>query len=189
VAIEVVDWIPETTRCTAAGRLEIQSSDGTRQPVGVDQRFRAGRHGSSILDQFYTLPEHGGSPSSTIRSVVVLPFFATAAGDLFAQCGEDGSTSLVGLWGGDALRETIGDVVRGLGCLPPAPESITKLRRHVVASERSSLATGWDARMSAIMIEIADNPLQLHHREVEGGAGSGKSTTLAARAAQLAADG
>lgn len=189
-AIEVVDWAPETTRCTAAGRLEIQSSDGTWQPVGVDPRFRAGRHRSSIFDQFYALPEHGGSPSSTIRSVVILPFFATAAaGDLFAQCGEDGSTSLVGLWGGDALRESIGDVVRGLGCPPPAPESITKLRRHVVASERSSLATGWDARMSAVTIEIADNPLQLHHRRVEGGAGSGKSTALAARAAQLAADG
>ncbi len=189
-AIEVVDWLPETTRCTAAGRLEIQSSDGTWQPVGVEPRFRAGRHRTSIFDQFYALPEHGGSPSSTIRSVVVLPSFATpAAGDLFARCGEDGKTSLVGLWGGDALSESIGDIVRGLGCPPPVPESIEKLRRHVVASERSSLATGWDARMSAVMIEIAENPHQLRHRRVEGGAGSGKSTALAARAAQLAASG
>jgi hypothetical protein len=189
-AIEVVDWTPDTTRCTSAGRLETRLPDGSWQPVEVEPRFRAGRHRSSIFDQFYALPEHGGSPSSTIRSVVVLPGFTTvAAGDLFAQCGEDGRTALVGLWGGDALADSIGDIVRGLGCPPPAPESIEKLRRHVVASERSSFATGWDARMSAVMIEVAENPLQLAHRRLVGGAGSGKSTALAARAARLAASG
>ncbi len=189
-AIEVVDWTPEATRCTAAGRLETSAPDGSWHPVAVEPRFRAGRHRSSIFDQFYALPEHGGSPSSTLRSVVVLPAFTTvAAGDLFAQCGEDGRTALVGLWGGDALANSIADVVRGLGCPQPAPESIAKLRRHVVASERSSFAMGWDARMSAAMIEIAENPRQLGHRRVVGGAGSGKSTALAARAARLAADG
>ena len=190
-AIEVVDWTPETTRCTSAGRLETLSADGSWQPVGVEPRFRASRHRSSIFDQFYALPEHGGSPSSTIRSVVVLPAFTTVgAGDLFAQCGEDGRTSLVGLWGGNGLSaDSIGDIVRGLGCPPPAPESIEKLRRHVVASECSQFATGWDARMSAAMIEVAENPAQLAHRRVVGGAGSGKSTALAARAARLAGNG
>ena len=189
-AIEVVDWTPDTTRCTAAGRLETSSPDGSWHPVGIEPRFRAGRHRLSIFDQFYALPEHGGSPSSTIRSVVVLPAFTTvAAGDLFAPCGEDGRTALVGLWGGDALSGSIDDIVRGLGCPHPAPESIEKLRRHVVASERSPFATGWDARMSAVMVEIAENPMQLHHRRIVGGAGSGKSTALAARAARLAANG
>ena len=189
-AIEVVDWTPETTRCTTDGRIETRSPDGSWRPVGAEPRFRAGRHRSSIFDQFYALPEHGGSPSSTIRSVVVLPAFTSvAAGDLFAHCAEDGGTALVGSWGGDALSESIGDIVRGLGCPPPAPESIEKLRRHVVASERSSFATGWDARMPAVMIDVAENPLRLHHRCVVGGAGSGKSTVLAARAARLAASG
>lgn len=189
-AIEVVDWRPETTRCTSAGRLEIQSPDGVWHPVDIEPRFRAARHRTSIFDQFYALPEHGGSPSSTIRSVVVLPAFTTvAAGDLFAQIGEDGRTSLVGIWGGEALGDSVGDIVRGLGCPPPPPESIEKLRRHVVASERSPLATGWDARMSGVLIEIAENPLSLRHRRVRGGAGSGKSTALAARAARLAGEG
>ena len=189
-AIEVVDWTPNATRCTPAGRLETCSPDGSWQPVVVEPRFRAGRHRSSIFDQFYALPEHGGSPSSTIRSVVVLPAFTTvAAGDLFAACGEDGRTALVGLWGGDALDDSIGDIVRGLGCPPPAPESIEKLRRHVVASERSSFVMGWDARMSSVMIDVAENPLQLADRRLLGGAGSGKSTALAARAARLAALG
>ncbi len=43
--------------------------------------------------------------------------------------------------------------------------------------------------MSAAMIEVAENPAQLARRRVVGGAGSGKSTALAARAARLAANG
>ena len=43
--------------------------------------------------------------------------------------------------------------------------------------------------MSAVMIEVAENPLQLADRRLIGGAGSGKSTALAARAARLAALG
>lgn len=189
-AIDVVDWTPNTTRCTDDGRLEIWAADGTWVPAIGDPRFYSSRHRSSIFDQFYALPEHGGTPTSSIRSVVILPGYSTlAAGDLFANVGDDERNALVGIWGGDALGGSVGDVVRGLGCPPPPSDSIVKLRRHIVASEMSSNPTGWDARLSPTMIDIAENPLGLSHRRVRGAAGTGKSTALTARAARLAAAG
>jgi hypothetical protein len=189
-AIDVVDWAPNATRCTDEGRLEISAADGTWVPTHEDPRFHSTRHRSTVFDQFYALPEHGGTPTSSIRSVVILPAYSTLdAGDLFANSGDDDRNALVGIWGGDALGGSIGDVVRGLGCPPPPIDSIIKLRRHIIASEMSSHPTGWDARMSPAMIDIAENPLGLRHRRVRGAAGAGKSSALTARAARLAAAG
>jgi hypothetical protein len=188
--ISVVDWTPNTTRRTADGRFEVWAADGTWVPTNGDPRYRSNRCRSSIFDQFYALPEHGGTPTASIRSVVILPEYPTVAGrDLFANSGDDERNALVEIWGGDALESLINDIVRGPGCPPPPVDSIEKLRRHIVASEVTSNPTGWSDRLSPAVIDIAENPLGLRHRRVRGAAGAGKSTALTARAAQLAADG
>jgi hypothetical protein len=189
-AISVVDWTPNTTRRTADGRFEVWAADGTWVPTNGDPRFHSSRCRSSIFDQFYALPEHGGTPTASIRSVVILPEYSTVAGrDLFANSGDDEHNAFVEIWGGDALESLIDDIVRGPGCPPPPVDSIEKLRRHIVASEVTSNPTGWSDRLSPAVIDIAENPLGLRHRRVRGAAGAGKSTALTARAAQLAADG
>ncbi|MFK7919957.1 MAG: UvrD-helicase domain-containing protein [Ilumatobacter sp.] len=188
-AIQVADWAPGTVRCSDDGRLEFFDDQGLWSPVAADPRFEASRHRSSIFDRFYALPEHGGSPTASIRGVVIVPGFTTpAAGDLFARCADAEDRSLIGVWGGDALGASIGDVVRGLGCPPPPPICIAKLRRHVVAAERVQ-PLGWESTLSPQVIELAENPQGHRHRVILGAAGSGKSTVVAARAAHLAAQG
>ncbi|MEP6299664.1 MAG: hypothetical protein ABJ382_20270, partial [Ilumatobacter sp.] len=152
-------------------------------------RIPAARSRSSIFDQFYAMPEHGGSPTAAIRSVLILPAFTTAAaGGVFPRSDND-RLALVGISGGDAVAFDIGEVVRGFGCQPPPAPSIEKLRRHVAAVPDSVRRSSWDPTTPQSIIDIAENPSQHQHRRIDGAAGAGKSSALAARAARLASDG
>ncbi|MGB3737360.1 MAG: hypothetical protein WA964_20570 [Ilumatobacter sp.] len=187
--IDVLDWTPETTCVLEDGRIGRLGSDNTWRALAVDPRVRAARSRSAIFDQFWALPDHGGSPTAAVRSVIALPSFTTAAaGALFTRSTNDG-VALVGISGGDAIGTTIGEVVRGLGCQPPPATSVEKLRRHVAASPPFLERRNWDPSTPQEIIDIAENPTQRHHRRVDGAAGSGKSSAAAARAARLAADG
>jgi AAA domain len=187
--IEVIDWEPGSTRRTDDGEIERLGDDGAWTTTRSDSRFYASRTRSSIFDQFYALPEHGGTPTSTIRGAIIVPAFTNAgARQLFAPAPSDDPESLVNVHGGDDLESAIRDIVVGLGCpVPPGP-SMSKLRRHIVASERvvEDVAPSW---MSDGVRNLAENPDGLKARRVRGPAGSGKSFGLTARAARLAADG
>ncbi|WP_420450862.1 AAA family ATPase [Ilumatobacter sp.] len=188
-AIEVVGWTPDRARPGEHGDVELLGSDGLWAPTAADPRLVASRTRASLFDQFYALPEHGGTPTSAIRAVLVLPALTTAqAHALLPVRPPDEPESLVGVFGGDTIAEAARDVVVGLGCaVPPAP-SLSKLRRHINASERirSTRAPAWS---SDGVRDLALNPGGELTRMVRGAAGSGKSFGLTGRAAHLAADG
>ena len=187
--IDVLGWRPGEARRGVDGDIELVDGVGRWTPLLPDPRFRAGRTRSSLFDQFYALPEHGGTPTSAIRAVVVLPELTTAeAQSVFTILPPDDPQSLIGVFGGDAVDRSIRDVVVGLGCaVPPAP-SLSKLRRHINASERTPdpRPPDWS---SAGVRDLALNPDGLATRMVRGAAGSGKSFGLTGRAAQLALRG
>lgn len=186
--MDVLDWTPETTCILEDGRIARLGTDNRWAAIAFDPRVRAARSRSAIFDQFSAMPEHGGSATSAVRSVILLPAFTTAAaGALFARM-ENDHVALVQVSGGDAVASSIGEVVRGFGCqLPPAP-SIDKLRRHVATSPDVLERRSWDASTPPAIIDIAENASQRRHRRIDGAVGTGKSSALAARAARLAAD-
>lgn len=187
--IDVLDWTPENTCLLQNGEIGRLDPGGQWVPLTIDPRVSAARSRSSIFDQFFAMPEHGGSPTAAVRSVIILPAFSTvAAGSLFARSDND-SIMQVGISGGDALQLSVDEVVRGHGCeAPPAP-SIEKLRRHVAHRPGHTAAGAWSASMPQAVIDIAENHDRARHRRIAGVAGSGKSSALAARAARLAAEG
>jgi hypothetical protein len=188
-AIEVKTWLPHAVRKNDAGQFELSSEANGWTPTSQQPRFEASRYRSTLFDQFFAMPEDGGSPNSDVRAVVILPYFTTdQATHLFERPSISEGEQLIGVWGGDML-ERIDEVVRGLGCQPPFPPSITRLREHIVASERISMHESERAPLSAGVLDIATNPRSLRARRVRGAVGSGKSFALAARAAHLAAEG
>lgn len=187
--IEVVDWQLGTTRRNVDGDVELLGDDGTWSATTDEPRFRASRTRSSIFDQFYAQPEHGGSPTAAIRAVVIIPRFTTAgARALFPQRPSDDAESLVYIFGSDTVDISVRDIVVGLGCPVPPAASVSKLRLHIVSSETSGqrIEPTWS---SAGVRDLALNPSGLTMRMVRGAAGSGKSFGLTARAAYLAAEG
>ena len=187
--IDVLDWTPQTTCALQDGQIGRLEADGSWAPLSVDPRIRAARTRSAIFDQFFAMPEHGGSPTAAVRSVILLPAFNTvAAGSLFPRSDNE-RVALIGIFGGDSVNTTIRDIVHGLGCQPPPAPSVHKLRRHVAASPQMTERRSWDPATPQAIIDIAENRSQQRHRQIDGAVGSGKSSALAARAARLAADG
>jgi len=187
--IEVVDWSPDTARQNEVDEIEVCDAQGKWSRV-VEPRAEASRSRSLVFDQFYAFPEHGGSPTDAVRGVVLTPNLSTIdAKTLLPVLPPDEPQSVIGVFGRDSIDESIRDIVVGLGCpIPPAP-SISKLRQHVVASERLRRDGDGLPWMSESVIELADNPTGQKMRRYRGSAGSGKSFGLTARAARLAAEG
>jgi hypothetical protein len=187
--VDVLDWTPETTCLLSDGQIGRLGADNVWAPIDLDPRVRAARSRSAIFDQFWAMPEDGDSPTASIRGVIILPAFTTAAAGALFPRSENERVALIGISGGDAVSTTIGEVVRGLGCQPPPASSIEKLRRHVAVAPHVMERCGWDPSTPQAIIDIAENPSQRRHRRIDGAVGSGKSSALAARAARLAADG
>ena len=187
--IDILDWTPETTCLLSDGQLGQLGPDNVWAPIELDPRVRAARSRSAIFDQFWAMPEHGDAPTSSIRSVIILPAFTSAAAGALFPRADDDRLSLIGISGGDAVNSVIADVVTGFGCQAPASASIEKLRRHVAAAPVSPDRRSWDPSMPQSIVDIAENLAQRRHRRVEGAAGSGKSSAVAARAARLASEG
>ena len=192
-SIEVVDWTLDSVARDGVGRTHsvTPATPGHDPDARSDDspRFSACRTRGLVFDQFYALPEHGGTPTAAVRAVVVVPGLDTATARRFLPpTGSNESDSLIGVFGGDAVDASIRDIVVGLGCPVPPAASMSKLRRHIVASERTDIGSG-GAWMSPQVREVALNPSGGVNRRVRGPAGSGKSFAVTARAAQLAAAG
>lgn len=186
--IEVKDWEPGAVRRNEYSEFEV--AIGGEWCRTVDQpRFEASRYRSTIFDQFYAMPEDGGSPPVEIRAIVLLANFTTAEarellGDIVIHDGE----GLVGVYGHEVLDDLTSAVTAG-DHDSPRQSSMRRLREHVVPSERVEIPESEAAPVSVGVVEIAVNPSTAPVRRVLGAAGSGKSFGLTARAAQLAAQG
>lgn len=188
-AIEVRGWLPHAVRQSDSDGFEFSTESGGWTPSSDQPRFEASRYRLTIYDQFFALPEDGGTTPPEIRAMVVLPYFTTEqAMHLFSRPGVTDEEQLVGVWGSDAL-ELLGERAQGLGSPPPEPQSIRRLREHVVVSERLSVPASEAAPLSASSTELATNPSGLNARRFRGAAGSGKTFGVTARAARLAAEG
>ena len=186
-AIDVKAWLPHAVRRVDEGGFEFSNDSGGWSRAAEHPRFEASRVRLTIFDQFFAMPEDGGSPTPEVRSIIVLPAFTTEqAEQLFGRVDIDEGEQLIGVWGGEVLAR-LEDAVRGLGCAPPRPESIAKFHEHVVTSEATRRDTA--APMTPEVAEIAENPRGFRVRRIRGGAGSGKTFALTSRAARLAAEG
>lgn len=187
--IEVADWRPGTHRQAGGGAIEYRDNFGAWHLAADEPRFRAGRTRAMLYDQFFALPADGGEPTEAVRAAVVLPHFTDAqARELLQHPDPDDPERAVALWGGDDLRGEIGQIVSGIGCAHPNPESIRRLREHVVASE-VAVRSARPAVLGEGVAAIAENGQDAPFRRFRGPAGSGKSFGAAARAARLAAEG
>lgn len=188
-AIEIAGWRPGEVRQGAQGVIKGVDDNGIWTPVADHPRFEASRNRALIYDQYFALPSDGTEPTQTVRAIVVAPRLSDReAVTLLSHPWVAEADRAVAVWGGDALRERIDEIVYGSGCAHPEPQSIERLRRHLVSSE---LAAGAHAPipLSVDAKRIASNPTGDRIRRVRGAAGSGKSFGLAARAARLAAEG
>ena len=186
-AIDVRGWLPHAVRRLDEGGFEFSTDGGGWTRASEHPRFEASRVRSTIFDQFYAMPEDGGSPTPEVRSIVVLPEFTSdQAAQLFGSVDIDEGERLVAVWGGEVLGD-IGDAVRGLGCAPPRPASMAKFHEHVVTAETHTPSA--PAPLTPQVAEVVENPLGLGVRRVRGSAGSGKTFALTTRAARLAAEG
>jgi hypothetical protein len=170
--IEVRDWSPEVSR-----------------PQHDEPRFVAARTRTVVFDQFFALPSDGTKVTEAVRAAVILPRCTNEqAVRLLGTSEAEGDERAVEVWGADGLRDQLDRVVRGTGCAHPRPESIDRVRRHVVASEIAPSRPDLAPRSSGAF-EIEVNKQGGGVRRARGAAGSGKSFGLAARAAHLAAQG
>jgi len=184
--VEVKDWALRKYRQADNGAFEFRCGDTGWHFSTEMPRYQAHRYRSAIFDQFFALPNDNQKPTPAVRSVVILPQYSNEqARSLLARPSVTADEFAVEVWGGDGLKQSIEQLVRGTGCTTPRPESIQRLRRHLVQSEilaelQSPTKLSRDAR------NIASNPSNARVRRVRGPAGSGKSFGLAARAALLA---
>ena len=170
--IEVRDWNPDAAR-----------------PQHDDPRFVAARSRSVVFDQFFALPSDGTEVTEAVRAIVLLPRCTQEqTTQLLGTSDVDGAERSVEVWGFDALSDQLDRVVQGTGCAHPRPDSIDRLRSHIVASEMV-VARPLPAPRSSGAFEIEVNEQATPVRRVRGAAGTGKSFGLAARAAHLAAQG
>ena len=188
-AVEVKDWARSGYRQTASGAIEYQCGGTGWHQSKEMPRYQAYRYRSTIFDQFFALPDDNSKPTPAVRSVVVLPNYSNDhARALLALPSVTDDEFAVEVWGGDGLKQSIERIVKGIGCPRPRPESVKRIRRHLVRSEilaelQSPSKLSRDAR------NIASNPRNAQIRRVRGPAGCGKSFGLAARAAYLASQG
>ncbi len=188
-AFEVVDWRPGDHRATDDGGIEVRDNLGNWHRSAEHPRYTANRYRSTIYDQYFALPNDAGEPNEAVRAVVVLPRFHDApAVDLLSHPSVPDAERRIAVWGGEGVAARFDEVVRGGGCAHPRPESMLRLRQHLVASEVASPPDPPTA-LSPGARNIVQNPSGAHVRRVRGAAGSGKSFGLAARAARLAAEG
>lgn len=188
-ALEVKDWARSGYRQTPDGAIEYRCSDTGWHRSTELPRYQAHRYRSTIFDQFFALPNDNSKPTQAVRSVVVLPQYSNDhARALLALPSVTDDELAIEVWGGDGLKQSIERIVKGKGCPTPRPQSMKRLRRHLVQSEihaelQSPTKLSHDAR------NIATNPSNARIRRVRGPAGCGKSFGLAARAAFLASQG
>lgn len=188
-AIEVRAWLPHAVRQGESDGFEFSTESGGWTPSPDQPRFEASRYRLTIYDQFFALPEDGGTTPPEIRAMVVLPYFTTEqAMHLFNRSGITDEEQLVGVWGSDVLDRLV-EPVQGFGSQPPNPSSMRRLREHIVVSEQATVDPAAVVPLSAGVTEIAANPSGLSTRRFRGAAGSGKTFGVTARAARLAAEG
>ncbi len=188
--VEVKNWQPGDLRRSEDGYLESCDQAGTTwSRVPLQPRYQAARHRFTVYDQFFALPSDGGEPTEAIRSVVLFPHLTDEqANDLLANPMASESERKVVVWGRDGIDDQIEKVVFGNGCAHPRPESITRLRDHVIASE-VPVERPAPTTLTADARNIELNQSGSKVRRVRGPAGSGKSLGLTARAAHLAGQG
>lgn len=186
-AIEVKDWSRGKYRQLDSGVIQYVDGEGRWHDTKEQPRYQAFRYRSTIFDQFFALPEDTPSIDQAVRAVVVFPNFSNDhARQLFTVPQVTEKEQSVQIWGGDGLRQSPLDVVRGGGCARPNAASILRLKRQLVVAELTSTLTA--VRLSEDAKNIARNPKNARRRRVRGPAGCGKSFGLAARAARLAAE-
>lgn len=135
------------------------------------------------------MPDDSVQPTQTVRAAVVFPQMPDAKARHLLGRGAVTSREMgVAVWGGDGLRHSIEEIVRGRGCPQPRPESVCRLRRQL-AESTITLELREPAQLSPDARNIESNPSNARIRRVRGPAGSGKSFGLAARAARLSSQG
>lgn len=188
-AIEVKNWANAGYRQTDDGAIEYSSCDSGWSRSAEMPRYQAYRYRSTIFDQFFALPSDNQRPTEAVRAVVVLPRYSNeGARKLLAQPSVTDDELAIKVWGGDGLKQSIEQIVKGHGCPRPQPESIERVKRHLAKSEILA-ELQHPAQLSRDARDIATNPRNARIRRVRGPAGCGKSFGLAARAASLAASG
>ena len=188
-AVEVKDWANAGYRQTDDGAIEYRSCESGWSRSTEMPRYQAYRYRSTIFDQFFALPGDNQRPTVAVRAVVVLPQYANeGARKLLARPSVTDDELAIEVWGGDGLKQSIEQIVRGRGCPIPRPESIERVKRHLAKSEILAELES-PAQLSRDAKDIATNPRNARIRRVRGPAGCGKSFGLAARAASLAATG
>ncbi len=187
--IEVKSWRRGAYRQNAQGGVERRDNLGGWHRSPERPRFQADRYRRTIYDQFFALPSDGPDTTEAIRAVVVLPDFSNVeAVELLSHPSVTDRERKIAVWGGDGLRDQLDQIVRGNGCAHPRPESILRLRAHLLTSEVTTPPAA-PVTLSPAAADVARNPTGARIRRVRGPAGSGKSFGLAARAARLAAEG
>ncbi|NND74685.1 MAG: NERD domain-containing protein/DEAD/DEAH box helicase [Ilumatobacter sp.] len=188
--VEVKDWEPGRHRRSEQGVIETCDEAGTTwRRVPLQPRFQAARHRFTVYDQFFALPSDGGAPTEAIRSVVILPQYTDEqANALLADPTASDGERQVAVWGSDGIASQLDKVVCGNGCAHPRPESILRLREHVIPSVIPTEAPA-PIRLTPDARNIEQNQSGAKIRRVRGPAGCGKSIGLTARAAHLASQG
>jgi hypothetical protein len=190
--IEVKDWSRDLYR-SGGGQLEVQTAGGHWERSGEDPLLKAHRYRGLFTDRVVSPP--GANHFMSVRACVMMPQFPRDEADRLLK----GATSLpdkaskyITVVGREALEERSaakglvwGGSTRGQGFDAHTygrlldrlaePEAIADQRRRLVMSDGAK--------------NVASNPSQAVIRRVRGPAGSGKTTGLAARAAELASEG
>jgi hypothetical protein len=146
---------------------------------------RVRRERATLVDQFFALPGDARDPGATVRAVVVDPDRSTA--DARSMLDDSGDPA-VSVWGRDALDDQLGGAVLAPPAVVVPAESVRRLHRQLVVHGVTP-PPFTIAQLSAEARTVASNPGGARVRGVAGGAGTGKSFALTARAARLAAAG
>ena len=189
-AIEVKDWAPKIYRQRNDGGFEFRT-EGAWRAISDAPRRQAHRYRENIVEHFFSSPEDDNRDWAVVRATVVLPQHGDAdAAQLISRPRFSASEvhRNIRVCGSDSLHrpETLVFADRGAVRVPAAalrrlesqlrePEAVADQRRPLVLSEAAK--------------NLAGNPSGARIRRARGPAGSGKSLGLAARAAQLAAEG
>ena len=152
-AVEVKDWANAGYRQTDDGAIEYRSCESGWSRSTEMPRYQAYRYRSTIFDQFFALPGDNQRPTVAVRAVVVLPQYANeGARKLLARPSVTDDELAIEVWGGDGLKQSIEQIVRGRGCPIPRPESIERVKRHLAnVYEKMGVKSRGEAAREALL--------------------------------------